>query len=143
MEGWKWGELGFALEKEANRLEPRMSKSAAKGWWIPVNPNGNFALALAMTQWILGNKRYGAEDFHLKMIANLAAGDNPGREVPEADGEELELLRKARRYGKRKKGEIAVCPGCGEAYPTQQGGRCLACQGKGYYDLAQHLPGQF
>ena len=37
-------------------------------------------------------------------------------------------------HGKKKKGEIAVCSGCGEAYPAQQGRKCLACQGKGYYD---------
>ena len=37
-------------------------------------------------------------------------------------------------YGKKEKGEIAVCSGCGEAYPTLQGERCLACQGKGYYE---------
>jgi len=36
-------------------------------------------------------------------------------------------------YGKKEKGEIAVCSGCGEAYPRRQGERCLACQGNGYY----------
>uniref|UniRef100_A0A7V6A2S8 Molybdopterin oxidoreductase n=1 Tax=Desulfobacca acetoxidans TaxID=60893 RepID=A0A7V6A2S8_9BACT len=39
-------------------IDPRLSKSAAKGWWIPVSPNGNLALALAMTRWIIDNKRY-------------------------------------------------------------------------------------
>jgi formylmethanofuran dehydrogenase subunit E len=38
-------------------------------------------------------------------------------------------------YEKRKKGEIIICPGCGEAYPTRQGEQCFACQGKGYYEL--------
>jgi len=38
-------------------------------------------------------------------------------------------------YGKREKGEIIICPGCGEAYPTRQGEQCLACQGEGYYEL--------
>ncbi len=37
-------------------------------------------------------------------------------------------------YGKKEKGEIAVCSGCGEAYPTEQGERCLACLGNGYYE---------
>jgi formylmethanofuran dehydrogenase subunit E len=36
-------------------------------------------------------------------------------------------------YGKKEKGEIAICSGCGEAYPTLQGEQCLACQGNGYY----------
>ena len=36
-------------------------------------------------------------------------------------------------YGKKEKGEIAICFGCGEAYPIRQGERCLACRGNGYY----------
>ncbi len=42
-------------------------------------------------------------------------------------------------YGKKEKGVIAVCSGCGEAYPIQQGEKCLACQGKGYYEITQNL----
>jgi hypothetical protein len=37
-------------------------------------------------------------------------------------------------YGKKENGEIAICSGCGEAYPTLQGEQCLACQGNGYYE---------
>jgi len=36
-------------------------------------------------------------------------------------------------HGKKSKGEVAICAGCGEAYPASQGNRCLACQGRGYY----------
>jgi formylmethanofuran dehydrogenase subunit E len=36
-------------------------------------------------------------------------------------------------HGKNKKGAIAVCPGCGEAYPAHQGDRCLSCLGNGYH----------
>lgn len=36
-------------------------------------------------------------------------------------------------HGKKGKGEVAICAGCGEAYPASQGNRCLACQGRGYY----------
>lgn len=36
-------------------------------------------------------------------------------------------------HGKKSKGEVAICAGCGEAYPASQGDRCLACQGRGYY----------
>ena len=39
-------------------IDPRLSKSAAKGWWIPVHPNGNLALAMAMIRWIIDNKRF-------------------------------------------------------------------------------------
>jgi len=38
------------------------------------------------------------EDFYLKMVANIAAGDKPGDEVPEADDAELKLFLDARRH---------------------------------------------
>jgi formylmethanofuran dehydrogenase subunit E len=38
-------------------------------------------------------------------------------------------------YQREKKGNIELCQGCGEAYPSAQGSRCLACQGNGYYEL--------
>ncbi len=43
-------------------------------------------------------------------------------------------VRVTRLYGKREKGEIKVCPSCGEAYPALQGDQCAACQGQGYYE---------
>jgi formylmethanofuran dehydrogenase subunit E len=41
-----------------------------------------------------------------------------------------------RYYAKNKKGEIRICPVCGEAYPVKQGLQCQACQGEGYYEFA-------
>lgn len=38
-------------------------------------------------------------------------------------------------YERHKKQKIAVCPQCGEAYSATQGPMCLACQGKGYYEI--------
>ncbi|MFQ5894681.1 MAG: molybdopterin dinucleotide binding domain-containing protein, partial [Nitrospinota bacterium] len=38
------------------------------------------------------------EEFFLKMVANVAAGDKPGDAVREADDAELSLFRKARRH---------------------------------------------
>jgi formylmethanofuran dehydrogenase subunit E len=38
-----------------------------------------------------------------------------------------------RFYKRIKKGDIDVCPVCGEAYAANQGSTCSACQGKGYY----------
>jgi anaerobic selenocysteine-containing dehydrogenase len=38
------------------------------------------------------------EDFYLKMVANVAAGDKPGDEVPDADDSELQLFLDARRH---------------------------------------------
>jgi formylmethanofuran dehydrogenase subunit E len=40
-----------------------------------------------------------------------------------------------RHHGKIKKGKNEICSKCGEAYPAAQGDRCLACQGKGYYEM--------
>jgi len=44
-------------------------------------------------------------------------------------------VRVVRYYGKIKKGRIDICSTCGEAYPAGQGDCCLACQGKGYYEM--------
>lgn len=38
------------------------------------------------------------EDFYLKMVANIAAGDKPGDAVPDADDEELRLFLASRRH---------------------------------------------
>jgi len=38
------------------------------------------------------------EHFHLKEVANVAAGSAPGDEVPDADDEEMELFIEARRH---------------------------------------------
>ena len=42
-------------------VDPRLSKTAAKGWWIPVQPMGDLPLALGMLRWILDNQRYDAK----------------------------------------------------------------------------------
>jgi tetrathionate reductase subunit A len=39
-------------------IDPRLSKTAAKGWWIPVRPGGDHALAMGMLRWIIEHKRY-------------------------------------------------------------------------------------
>ncbi|MBW6485227.1 MAG: molybdopterin-dependent oxidoreductase [Syntrophobacterales bacterium] len=42
-------------------VDPRMSKSASRALkWLPVKPTTDAALALAMIQWIIANKRYDA-----------------------------------------------------------------------------------
>ena len=56
-------------------IDPRLSKSAAKGWWIPVSPTGNLALALALTRWIIDNQRY---DEKFLRNANKAAANAGG-----------------------------------------------------------------
>lgn len=39
-----------------------------------------------------------------------------------------------RLLGKKKKGEITICPSCNEAYPRTDGDRCLACRGDTIYE---------
>ncbi|RLC00318.1 MAG: tRNA CCA-pyrophosphorylase [Deltaproteobacteria bacterium] len=46
-------------------------------------------------------------------------------------------IRVTRFHGPIKKGNIEICAGCGEAYPSAQGSQCLTCQGEGYYELQQ------
>jgi tetrathionate reductase subunit A len=38
------------------------------------------------------------EDFYLRMVANIAAGDKPGDEVPDADDDELNIFEQSRRH---------------------------------------------
>jgi anaerobic selenocysteine-containing dehydrogenase len=56
-------------------IDPRLSKSAAKGWWIPVKPGGDLALALGMLSWIVQNGRY---DAAFLRNANTAAATASG-----------------------------------------------------------------
>jgi len=42
-------------------VDPRASKTAAKAWkWVPIQPGGEGALALAMMRWIIDAERYDA-----------------------------------------------------------------------------------
>lgn len=45
-----------------------------------------------------GQDFYYPEDYYLRMVANIAAGDAPGERVPPADTDEMELFRRARRH---------------------------------------------
>jgi anaerobic selenocysteine-containing dehydrogenase len=56
-------------------VDPRLSKSAAKGWWIPVKPAGDLALAMGMIGWIIDNQRY---DTGFLRNANQAAATANG-----------------------------------------------------------------
>jgi tetrathionate reductase subunit A len=56
-------------------IDPRLSKSAAKGWWIPVKPGGDLALALGMIAWIVQNGSY---DTAFLRNANSAAAATNG-----------------------------------------------------------------
>ena len=51
-------------------VDPRLSKTGAKGQWIPVKPTGDLPLALGLIRWILDNNRY---DTTFLSSANKAA----------------------------------------------------------------------
>jgi len=51
-------------------IDPRQSKTAAHGWWIPLHPGGDLALALGMVRWIVENSRF---DRDFLANANAAA----------------------------------------------------------------------
>ncbi|GAU09644.1 trehalose-binding protein [Desulfoplanes formicivorans] len=42
--------------------------------------------------------------------------------------------------GKRSKGRIVICPGCGEAYPAKDGNVCKICQGNTLYEPMPGMP---
>lgn len=55
-EGLASGRLKFAV------IDPRLSKLGSKAWkWMPNKPGTEAAIALAMIQWIIANKRYDAK----------------------------------------------------------------------------------
>ncbi len=56
-------------------IDPRLSKSAAHGWWIPVRPGGDLALALGMIRWIVEHRRH---DERFLRNANKAAAQRGG-----------------------------------------------------------------
>ncbi len=76
-----------------------------------------------ISDWYL--QRVSKQDLPLEQI--LDAIVSAGRSVLSC-----RPVRVTRLHGPVKKKAMAICPGCGEAYPLAQGGRCLACQGGGY-----------
>lgn len=56
-------------------IDPRLSKTAAKGWWVPVRPGGDYALAMGMLRWIIENRRF---DERFLRNANKAAAAAAG-----------------------------------------------------------------
>jgi tetrathionate reductase subunit A len=80
-------------------VDPRLSHDAGKAdWWLPVRPEKNGTLAMAMIRWILENNRY---DQRYLENANKAAAkadneptwSNATHLVKIVDGHPLELLR--------------------------------------------------
>ncbi len=70
-DGIEQGRLKIAV------ADPRFSKTASKAWkWIPIKPGTEGAMALAMIQWVIDNKRY--DERYLR---------NANRAAAQADGE--------------------------------------------------------
>jgi tetrathionate reductase subunit A len=80
-------------------VDVRLSHDAGKAdWWLPVQPNGHGALALAMIRWILENKRYDQRYLENSNKAAAAADDEPTwtnatHLVKIIDGHPIKLLR--------------------------------------------------
>ena len=87
-------------------VEPLVEKVRVFGEEMPVNME---AVMLAIAEK-LGLPGYGKdgfgpdmdfkrpEDFYLKMVANIAAGDKPGGAVPDADDREMKIFLNARKH---------------------------------------------
>lgn len=57
-------------------VDPRASKTASKAWkWVPIQPGGEGAMALAMIRWVIDNQRY---DARYLANANKAAAKADG-----------------------------------------------------------------
>jgi len=56
-------------------IDPRLSKTAAKGWWIPIRPGGDLALAMGMIRFVIDNRRF---DEAFLRNANKAAANACG-----------------------------------------------------------------
>jgi tetrathionate reductase subunit A len=102
-------------------VDPRLSHDAGKAdWWLPVRPEKNGTLAMALIRWILENNRY---DQRYLENANKAAAkadneptwSNATHLVKIADGHPLELLRAS---------EVGV--GSEKQYVVSKNGRLVA-----------------
>lgn len=59
-------------------VDARLSHDAGKAdWWLPVQPNGHGALAMAIIRWILENKRYDQRYLENSNKAAATADDEP------------------------------------------------------------------
>ncbi len=98
-------------------------KSTLAGFrvWLDLNKTRSYSL---IYDWYMRRIPKKSVDHDLLRDSIAAAGRSMLSRAP---------VRITRFHGKKEKGEIAVCSGCGEAYPTRQGDQCAACQGNGYY----------
>jgi len=102
-------------------VDPRMSKSASRAWkWLPVKPTTDAALALAMIQWIIGNKRY---DEKFLTAANKAAAKAAG-ESSWSNSSHLVKIDKDGPGALARAEELGV--GDKESFVVVQGGKPVA-----------------
>ena len=102
-------------------VDPRMSKSASRAWkWLPVKPSTDAALALAMIQWMIGNKRY---DEKYLTAANLAAAKAAG-ETTWSDATHLVKIEKDGPGALARAEELGA--GDKDSFVVVQGGKPVA-----------------
>ncbi|RMD86003.1 MAG: molybdopterin oxidoreductase, partial [Candidatus Dadabacteria bacterium] len=87
-------------------VAPLVETAVVDGHEMPINMEA-FLIAVAKRLGLpgFGKDAFGPgtsfdrqEDWFLKLVANIAMGDEPGDAVPAADAEEMEIFRKARRH---------------------------------------------
>lgn len=71
-QGMSEGRLKYAV------IDPRLSRTASKAWkWLPIMPGEDLALALAITRWIIEQKRFDAKYLANANKAAAAADKEP------------------------------------------------------------------
>lgn len=115
--------------------------------WLKIFHNGRFALTLYDKQDRKGVRVFvdpgkikswpEIEAWYLKRKAKKEQNkEDVACEIKEAAHSILSTQRvrvKSQIVEKRRKGNIAVCPTCHEAYPIEDGEVCLSCQGNALY----------
>lgn len=111
--------------------------------WLSIVPFGKFAVTLYEKYTGQGvrvyldteklNKWPEVRDWYLKK--KKKSEQNPDlllKQIKEAGHGLLSMQRvqiEPEKVRRKKMGSVGVCPGCGEAYPVQDGEKCQSCQG--------------
>ena len=116
--------------------------------WLKIIHNGRFALTLYDKQNNEGVRVFldtekvkewpGIKTWYFKLKASKEQDrEKIAREIKKAGNSILSIRNvrvKLQIAEKKRKGNIAVCPECREAYPADDGKTCLACQVNRLYE---------
>lgn len=96
-----------------------------KGYRVWLDP-GKLKAAPPVHDWYMRTRLKKDLSRDVLIPAILNAGRNILSLLP------VEMIR---FYTRKKKGDIGVCPKCGEAYAKTAGDQCASCGGEGYYRI--------